>query len=177
MEQTVAQHKPRLVETNSTLQQATPTGTASSKLPRRAQPATGFSFQVLSQDPDSRARCGKITTAHGEIMTPVFMPVGTQGTVKTLSPQELEEVGSQIILGNTYHLYLRPGEALMQSAGGLHQFAAWNKPILTDSGGYQVFRSCADSRMARFNRTSTARITSFPRKASFVRNARSAQTS
>ncbi|MCI0699221.1 tRNA guanosine(34) transglycosylase Tgt [candidate division KSB1 bacterium] len=100
---------------------------------------TSFSFHVLSQNKDSLARCGKITTDHGEILTPVFMPVGTQGTVKTLSPQELEEVGSQIILGNTYHLYLRPGEALMQQAGGLHKFAAWPKPILTDSGGYQVF--------------------------------------
>jgi queuine tRNA-ribosyltransferase len=103
------------------------------------QPETSFSFHVLSQDSNTRARCGKITTDHGEILTPVFMPVGTQGTVKTLSPQELEDVGSQIILGNTYHLYLRPGEALMQQAGGLHKFAAWTKPILTDSGGYQVF--------------------------------------
>ncbi|MDZ7344292.1 MAG: tRNA guanosine(34) transglycosylase Tgt, partial [candidate division KSB1 bacterium] len=92
-----------------------------------------------SQDPNTRARCGKIITAHGEILTPVFMPVGTQGTVKTLSPQELEEVGAQIILGNTYHLYLRPGEALIRQAGGLHKFAVWRRPILTDSGGYQVF--------------------------------------
>jgi len=100
---------------------------------------SNFKFQVLSQAPNTRARCGKITTDHGEILTPVFMPVGTQGTVKTLSPLELEEVGSQIILGNTYHLYLRPGEALMQQAGGLHKFANWNRPILTDSGGFQVF--------------------------------------
>jgi queuine tRNA-ribosyltransferase len=98
-----------------------------------------FSFSVLSKDRKISARCGKITTEHGEILTPVFMPVGTQGTVKTLSPQELEKVGSQIILGNTYHLYLRPGEALIQQAGGLHKFANWKKPILTDSGGYQVF--------------------------------------
>ncbi len=98
-----------------------------------------FSFQVLSQDTNGRARCGKMTTAHGEILTPVFMPVGTQGTVKTLSRDELSEVGSQIILGNTYHLYLRPGEELLRQAGGLHGFAAWPKPILTDSGGYQVF--------------------------------------
>jgi queuine tRNA-ribosyltransferase len=102
-------------------------------------PETSFLFHVLSQNEDTCARCGKIRTNHGEILTPVFMPVGTQGTVKTLSPQELEEVGSQIILGNTYHLYLRPGEALIQQAGGLHKFAAWQKPILTDSGGYQVF--------------------------------------
>lgn len=108
-------------------------------MPLTDQPETKFSFHVLSQDPNTRARCGKITTAHGEILTPVFMPVGTQGTVKTLSPQELEDVGSQIILGNTYHLYLRPGEALLQQAGGLHKFANWRKPILTDSGGFQVF--------------------------------------
>ncbi len=98
-----------------------------------------FSFQVLSQDPNTRARCGLITTSHGEILTPVFMPVGTQGTVKTLSRDELLEIGSQIILGNTYHLYLRPGEALLQNAGGLHKFANWPRPILTDSGGFQVF--------------------------------------
>jgi len=98
-----------------------------------------FSFQVLSQDAGTRARCGKIITAHGEILTPVFMPVGTQGTVKTLSREELLGLGSQIILGNTYHLYLRPGEALLKQAGGLHQFANWPLPILTDSGGYQVF--------------------------------------
>src|SRR5262245_17942754 len=98
-----------------------------------------FSFQVLSQDSHTRARCGKITTAHGEIDTPVFMPVGTQGTVKTLNRDELLEVGSQVILGNTYHLYLRPGEELIKQAGGLHKFANWPRPILTDSGGYQVF--------------------------------------
>lgn len=77
-----------------------------------------FSFEVLSQDRSTRARCGKLVTAHGEILTPVFMPVGTQGTVKTLSQNEIREVGSQIILGNTYHLYLRPGEERMQLAGG-----------------------------------------------------------
>lgn len=102
-----------------------------------------FSFQVLSQDPHARARCGKITTAHGEILTPVFMPVGTQGTVKTLSREELLEIGSQIILGNTYHLYLRPGEELIKQAGGLHKFVNWPGPILTDSGGYQVFSLAA----------------------------------
>jgi queuine tRNA-ribosyltransferase len=98
-----------------------------------------FSFRVLSQDSHSRARSGKITTGHGEILTPVFMPVGTQGTVKTLNRDELLEAGSQIILGNTYHLYLRPGEELIKQAGGLHKFANWPQPILTDSGGYQVF--------------------------------------
>ncbi|MDZ7266975.1 MAG: tRNA guanosine(34) transglycosylase Tgt [candidate division KSB1 bacterium] len=102
-----------------------------------------FSFTVLQRDKTTRARCGRLVTAHGEIQTPVFMPVGTQGTVKTLSPSEIHEVGSQIILGNTYHLYLRPGEALLRRAGGLHRFAQWPWPILTDSGGYQVFSLAA----------------------------------
>jgi len=98
-----------------------------------------FRFQLLQQDSDGKARRGVVETAHGTIQTPVFMPVGTQGTVKTLSPQELVEAGSQIILGNTYHLYLRPGTEILEQAGGLHKFASWPKPILTDSGGYQVF--------------------------------------
>lgn len=98
-----------------------------------------FSFQVLFQDGSTSARYGRITTGHGEIDTPVFMPVGTQGTVKSLSPHELIDAGCQIILGNTYHLYLRPGEELIRRFGGLHKFANWPKPFLTDSGGYQVF--------------------------------------
>jgi len=96
-----------------------------------------FSFKLLNKDGD--ARVGEITTAHGLIKTPVFMPVGTAGTVKATSPEELVEVGAQIILGNTYHLYLRPGMEILRNAGGLHKFMNWNKPILTDSGGYQVF--------------------------------------
>ena len=96
-------------------------------------------FKVLHQDKTSKARRGSLTTAHGQIQTPVFMPVGTQGTVKSLSPQELVEVGSQIILGNTYHLYLRPGHEIIERAGGLHKFSSWERPILTDSGGYQVY--------------------------------------
>jgi queuine tRNA-ribosyltransferase len=88
---------------------------------------------------DGLARAGTITTDHGTIPTPIFMPVGTQGTVKAVEPRELEEIGARIILGNTYHLYLRPGCDVMEQAGGLHQFSAWNRPILTDSGGYQVF--------------------------------------
>lgn len=96
-----------------------------------------FAFEVLATD--DAARCGRMTTAHGEIDTPAFMPVGTQGTVKSLSPDELLEAGSQILLGNTYHLYLRPGTAVLQNAGGLHRFMGWERPILTDSGGYQVF--------------------------------------
>ena len=96
-----------------------------------------FEFQVLSQD--GRARRGRLKTPHGVIETPVFMPVGTQGTVKAMIHRILEELGTRIILGNTYHLYLRPGIEVIKEAGGLHRFISWNKPILTDSGGYQVF--------------------------------------
>jgi len=96
-------------------------------------------FTVKKFDEGTKARAGELTTPHGKVLTPVFMPVGTQGTVKTVSPLELRELGTQIILGNTYHLYLRPGDKLIQEAGGLHRFAGWPLPILTDSGGYQVF--------------------------------------
>jgi queuine tRNA-ribosyltransferase len=94
---------------------------------------------------DGTARRGIVETAHGSIETPVFMPVGTQGVVKALTPRDLDESGASIILGNTYHLMLRPGDALIARRGGLHRFMGWNKPILTDSGGYQVF-SLADRR-------------------------------
>jgi queuine tRNA-ribosyltransferase len=96
-------------------------------------------FKVLSQDTNSKARVCEVKTDHGTFQTPIFMPVGTQGTVKAIEQRELEEIGAQIILGNTYHLYLRPGEEVLQKAGGLHRFMNWNKPILTDSGGFQVF--------------------------------------
>lgn len=96
-------------------------------------------FEILHQDRESSARAGRLVTAHGVIETPVFMPVGTQGTVKTLAPRELDELGAEIILGNTYHLYIRPGIDIIKNAGGLHRFMSWQKPILTDSGGYQVF--------------------------------------
>jgi queuine tRNA-ribosyltransferase len=98
-----------------------------------------FSFQVNARDPESDARTGLMTTLHGQVRTPAFMPVGTQGTVKTLSPRDLEEIGVQMVLGNAYHLYLRPGSEVIEAAGGLHSFMGWNGPILTDSGGYQVF--------------------------------------
>jgi len=94
---------------------------------------------VVKKASDCAARTGRITTPHGVIETPVFMPVGTQGTVKTMTPRELEEIGTQIILGNTYHLYLRPGIEIIKEAGGLHSFIHWPRPILTDSGGYQIF--------------------------------------
>lgn len=97
-------------------------------------------FKIQNTCPDTSARTGTLTTAHGEITTPIFMPVGTQGMVKTLSPDELVDiVDAQIILGNTYHLYLRPGLDVIRELGGLHKFTTWDKPILTDSGGFQVW--------------------------------------
>jgi len=99
-----------------------------------------MTFQLQYTDPQTAARAGRITTAHGDILTPIFMPVGTVGSVKGVSVRDLhEEVHAQIILGNTYHLYLRPGTAVLEQAGGLHRFNAWDGPILTDSGGFQVF--------------------------------------
>src|SRR6056297_3296249 len=104
-----------------------------------------FSYELIKKDTDTQARLGKITTYHGEINTPIFMPVGTQATVKAMTPEELKKVKAEIILGNTYHLYLRPGHELIKNAGGLHEFMNWDRPILTDSGGFQVF-SLADLR-------------------------------
>lgn len=98
-----------------------------------------FSFKVIHVCKQTGARTGEFVTPHGVIKTPVFMPVGTQATVKTLAPYELEELGAQIILANTYHLYMRPGEETVRYNGGLHKFMNWQKPILTDSGGFQVF--------------------------------------
>jgi len=99
----------------------------------------GFGFRLTKNDADSRARLGVITTPHGEVRTPVFMPVGTQATVKTMTPADLEATGAEIILSNAYHLYLRPGHELVRRFGGLHSFMGWQRPILTDSGGFQVF--------------------------------------
>jgi queuine tRNA-ribosyltransferase len=98
-----------------------------------------MSFKVVKKSSNSSARAGVLETAHGSIETPVFMPVGTRASVKAMSPLELEELGTQIILGNTYHLLLKPGHDIIRDAGGLHGFASWKHPILTDSGGYQVF--------------------------------------
>jgi queuine tRNA-ribosyltransferase len=96
-------------------------------------------FKVIKKSSQCMARSGILETAHGEIKTPVFMPVGTQGSVKAVSCQELEEINAQIILGNAYHLYLRPGTEIIEAAGGLHKFIGWKRPMLTDSGGFQVF--------------------------------------
>jgi queuine tRNA-ribosyltransferase len=98
-----------------------------------------FSFEKIACDKATQARVGRVSTAHGSFDTPAFMPVGTQGTVKALTQQMLEEAGASIILGNTYHLYLRPGHSTINKLGGLHQFMSWEHPILTDSGGFQVF--------------------------------------
>lgn len=99
-----------------------------------------MSFTLLSEDPNSNARAGVIKLPHGDVETPIFMPVGTAGTVKAVHQQELkDQVGAQIILGNTYHLYLRPGTGIIEAAGGLHKFNNWDRPLLTDSGGYQVY--------------------------------------
>lgn len=103
-------------------------------------------FNLLAKDKQSEARCGILTTGHGDIHTPVFMPVGTVGTVKAVHARELkQDINAEIILGNTYHLYLRPGTEVLQAAGGLHRFNSWDRPILTDSGGFQVF-SLTDNR-------------------------------
>ena len=105
-------------------------------------------FQLLASDPESQARRARLVTPHGTLETPVFMPVGTQATVKATTPAQLEEIGAQVILGNTYHLHLRPGSELIRDLGGLHKFMGWNGPILTDSGGFQVY-SLAKTRKIR----------------------------
>lgn len=105
-------------------------------------------FQLQARDGGSNARAGFLSTAHGDIETPIFMPVGTVGSVKAVTATQLrEEVRAQIILGNTYHLYLRPGTEVLEAAGGLHRFAGWDRPILTDSGGYQVFSLAAQRKL------------------------------
>ena len=96
-------------------------------------------FELIETDRASKARRGRLTAGHGVIETPAFMPVGTQGSVKAVSPSELRELQAQVILGNTYHLFVRPGMDAIRHFGGLHQFMNWDGPILTDSGGYQIF--------------------------------------
>ena len=107
-------------------------------------------FNLEHTDKSTKARAGKIVTDHGEILTPIFMPVGTVGSVKGVNHQDLEnDINAQIILGNTYHLYLRPGLDVLEAAGGLHKFSSWNHPILTDSGGYQVFSLTENRKLTR----------------------------
>ena len=98
-----------------------------------------FSYEVTHVCRQSGARLGVLHTPHGDIQTPIYMPVGTSACVKAMTSREMEEIGTQILLSNTYHLHLRPGEKLIEEAGGLHRFMDWHKPILTDSGGFQVF--------------------------------------
>ena len=107
-------------------------------------------FELLKTSSESKARLGKLTTAHGEITTPIFMPVGTVASVKALTPRDLKELHAEIILANTYHLYLRPGTELIAEAGGIHKFMSWDKPVLTDSGGFQVW-SLKDLRKIKEN--------------------------
>ena len=102
-------------------------------------------FELIKTCKQSGARLGRLYTPHGVIDTPCYMPVGTQATVKAMTPRDLKEIGAPIILSNTYHLYLRPGHELVRQAGGLHSFMHWDRPILTDSGGFQIF-SLADLR-------------------------------
>ena len=107
-----------------------------------------MNFNLQHTDQNSNARAGLISTDHGTIETPIFMPVGTSASVKAVHLHELkDEIKAQIILGNTYHLYLRPGLEIMEQAGGLHKFNGWDKPILTDSGGYQVFSLSANRKL------------------------------
>src|SRR5699024_5285703 len=98
-----------------------------------------FSFEILAKDKQTGARRGVFHTPHGDIQTPIFMPVGTAATVKSLLPSVIKDIGTQILLSNTYHLYLRPGSDIVRQAGGIHKFMNWNGPVLTDSGGFQVF--------------------------------------
>ena len=105
---------------------------------------TASGFALLATDPTCAARRGVLHTAHGEVHTPLFMPVGTRATVKGVIPERLRDLGAQVVLANTYHLFLRPGDELIAEAGGLHRFMGWDRAILTDSGGFQVF-SLADT--------------------------------
>lgn len=107
-----------------------------------------FRFEIVATDPHSRARAGRLHTPHGTVETPVFMPVGTLGTVKGLTQEVLEELGAEILLCNTYHLYLRPGHDRIRNLGGLHRFVSWSRPIITDSGGFQVFSLAALRRLS-----------------------------
>ena len=122
----------------------------------------------------SGARAGRLETPHGTILTPVFMPVGTQATVKAMSPDELKQLGAGIILANTYHLWMRPGSDLVREAGGLHRFMSWVRAILTDSGGFQVFSLSDPKRITEdgvgFTRTSTVASRLTPEKSIQVQN-------
>ncbi|WP_268913226.1 tRNA guanosine(34) transglycosylase Tgt [Lentilactobacillus sp. SPB1-3] len=138
------------------------------------QPA--ITYRLIKKEKHTGARLGEITTPHGTFRTPIFMPVGTQATVKTLSPEELEDMHATIILANTYHLWLRPGEDIVEEAGGLHKFMNWNKGILTDSGGFQVFslaknRDITEKGVTFKNEINGANMFLSPEKAMAIENA------
>ena len=138
-------------------------------------------FTLLNTDKNSNARAGIVHTDHGDIPTPIFMPVGTQGTVKAVHQHELlNDIDAKIILGNTYHLYLRPGMEIIEKAGGLHKFNGWNRPILTDSGGFQVFSLSSNRNSERkvpiSVLISTVQNTSLPLKMSLKFNVLSVPT-
>jgi queuine tRNA-ribosyltransferase len=133
-------------------------------------------YELIKECKQSGARLGRLHTAHGTIETPMFMPVGTQATVKTMSPEELKEMGAQVILSNTYHLFLRPGHEIVKEAGGLHAFMHWDRAILTDSGGFQVFslsqlRDIREEGVAFRSHISGERLFMSPEKAMEVQNA------
>ena len=135
-----------------------------------------FYFEVIKQDPKSGARAGVLHTPHGDIITPIFMPVGTQATVKSLTSQDLYDIEAQIILANTYHLFIRPGHELVAKAGGLHKFMNFNRPMLTDSGGFQVFslsklRKITDDGVEFRNHLSGEKLFISPEKAIEIENA------
>ena len=117
--------------------------TASASVAHRAGGSAAPVFEVTASSAERRTRCGRLTTDHGTVNTPAFMPVGTQATVKGITPAQLRDIGAEIILSNAYHLALRPGAALIRRLGGLHRFMGWDGPILTDSGGYQIFSLAA----------------------------------
>lgn len=122
---------------------------------------TQFQFEILQRDPTSRARLGKLTTPHGMIHTPQFVPVGTQATIKTLAPQELKLMGAEIVLSNTYHLHLRPGEDVVEKMGGLAKFMSWEGPTMTDSGGFQVFSLGAAQKSYNVNGQNGEKLSKF----------------
>lgn len=134
-----------------------------------------FSFELIKTDQMTRARRGRLTTPHGVIETPIFMPVGTHGAIKAMTPDQALETGAQIILSNTYHLHLKPGESLIDKAGGLHSFMHWPKPILTDSGGFQVFslpkKEIGEEGVHFKHEVSGERIFLGPREATGIQNA------
>ena len=143
---------------------ATRTNSAAGAIVASNERSPSFQFELLTIDPASGARRGRMTTGRGVVETPAFMPVGTQATVKTLLPEEVRRTGAQIILANTYHLMLRPGLETLTAAGGLHRFMGWDGPILTDSGGFQIFSLAGNSRVRESGVTFRSHIDGSPRE-------------